>query len=713
MIQSNQTSGRSEPAQGQARGAGLRAPPALMTRADMELAAALDFDAALRALASIVIPAAADWFAVDLVNESGGLERVAIEHQDPVKVEEVRALEREYPRPTDAAYGPAEVVRTGRSELVPEITDELLRGIARDERHLELLQRLELSSYLVTPLTARGRTVGTLTFVFAESGRRYDEDARLFLEDLSSRAALTLANIRLIEELETARRRAEAHLARVEEEHREKEALLASTADGIYGLDQEGRCTFLNPAAARMLQLEPGQVQGRRLHPLIHHSRPDGRPYPESDCPIYGAVRKGESVRGSNEILWRADGSWFPISYSSSPMTRDGEVVGAVVAFTDESPRRSAEHRVQLLGRILDQSLNEIYIFDAATLRFVQVNRGARENLGYHMDELREMTPLDLKPDVSDDDFAALIEPLQDGSREAVRFETVHRRKDGSLYPVEVNLQLSASEQGRLFVAVILDISDRRAAEEERERLIQDLERANSIKGDFVSTMSHELRTPLNAIIGYAQLLEDGVPQAIPEAALAHVRRIDLSAHHLLQLIDEILTFSKLEAGRESVALAPVMISELVAEVRAVLDPMATAKGLDFDVRTEGAPPQLLSDPKKLRQILLNLAGNAVKFTDEGRVRLRVEGRGEQIAFTVSDTGIGMDAEAQRRMFEPFWQADQSSTREVGGTGLGLAITRRFVDVLDGTLDVESTPGAGTTFTVALPLDPETKKAIP
>jgi PAS domain S-box-containing protein len=383
--------------------------------------------------------------------------------------------------------------------------------------------------------------------------------------------------------------------------------------------------------------------------------------------------------------------------------------VGAVVAFTDESSRRSAENRVQLLGRILDKSLNEIYVFDATTLHFIQVNRGARENLGYGMDELREMTPLDIKPEFSARDFAAVIEPLRDGQREAVRFETRHRRKDGSFYPVEVNLQLSPSEAGPLYVAVILDISERRAAEAERERLIQDLERANSIKADFVSTMSHELRTPLNAVIGYAQLLRDGVPVPIPEQALAHVRRIDLSAHHLLQLIDEILTFSKLEAGRESVTVTPVTVTELLEEVRAVLEPMAAAKGIDFNTSADGAPRSFRSDPKKLRQILLNLVGNAVKFTERGHVSLRVRAENEQIVFSVSDSGIGISTAEQRRMFEPFWQADQSSTRRAGGTGLGLAISRRLVEVLDGSLHVESAVGEGTTFTVALPVDPETR----
>lgn len=716
---------------GERDGVQLRAPTSLLARASTELAAALALDEALRALASIVVPAAADWYVVDLVTEDGEIRRVAIEHEDPARVEQVRALEERYPPDPDAPQGSRHVIRTGRSELVTTLTDDVLESAARDDEHLALLRELGLSSYVIAPLIARGRTLGAMTFVYAESGREYDEDARLFIEDLAGRAALALDNIRLLDDVKAARHQLEQQaqalertneelavqneklqtkaaelaeaLERAEEEHREKAALLASAADGIYGIDGEGRCTFMNAAAARMLRMDPAEADGRDMHRLIHHTRRDGQPYPPEDCPILQAFSRGESVRVDDEVLWRGDGTWFTASYSSSPVIRDGAVVGAVVAFADETSRRSAEGRIQLLGRILDESLNEIYMFDAESLRFVQVNRGGRQNLGYSMDEMREMTPLDLKPEFSQESFVTLVEPLRTGDEPAVRFETVHRRKDGSTYPVEVNLQLSHGGERPLFVAVILDISRRREAEEERERLIRELEHANRIKAEFVSTMSHELRTPLNAVLGYAQLLEDGIPVSVPEEARSHVRRIHLSGRHLLQLIDEILTFSKLEAGRESANPSPIQLPELVEEVQAVLRPLADEKAIRFDVTVGEATEPFVSDPKKLRQILLNLAGNAVKFTDEGAVELTVRPEGDAVVFEVSDTGPGMSAEERGMAFEPFWQADQSSTREVGGTGLGLAITQRFVDILGGSLRLESDTGKGTTFTVVLP----------
>jgi PAS domain S-box-containing protein len=711
---------------------GVVAPDPILAQASMEIAGALHLDDMLRSLASLVVPVVADWYAVDLVTPDGALRRVAVEHQDPEKVARVRELEKRYPPDPSAPYGVHQVIRTGKSELVPEVPAELIEQAARDPEHLAILRDLHLTSYVVVPMVARDRILGAMTFVFAESGRRYDEKALAFAEDLAARAALAVDNIRLLDDLREAHIRLEDQaaalernneelevqneelqvqaseladaLARVEEEHREKDALLASTAEGIFGVDGHGLCTFINASAARMLGLDPDQARGQDLHHLIHHTRPDGRAYPRDESPIVSVLSSGVSVRVDHEVLWRPDGTQFPVSYSASPVLQDGSVVGAVVAFADESERRAVEDRVQLLGRILDDSLNEIYMFDGENLCFVQVNRGGRENLGYSMDELRRMTPVDLKPEFTPEMFDAMIEPLRVGEEEALRFETIHLRKDGSEYPVEVNLQLSRGFERSLFIAVILDITERRRAEAEREELIRDLEEANRVKADFVSTMSHELRTPLNAVTGYAQLLDDGIPVPIPEDARSHVRRITLSARHLLQLIDEVLTFSKLEAGRESTVPGPIHLAELVDEVRAVLEPLAAEREIGFNVTLKGGGQSFVSDPKKLRQILLNLSGNAVKFTEPGgRVDVFIRAGEDRLRLEVADTGIGMTEDEQARAFDPFWQANQTSTRSAGGAGLGLAITRRFVDVLGGTLDLESSPGSGTRFRVTLP----------
>ena len=254
----------------------------------------------------------------------------------------------------------------------------------------------------------------------------------------------------------------------------------------------------------------------------------------------------------------------------------------------------------------------------------------------------------------------------------------------------------------------MLRIAARCAQALERAELFRDAQAASAAKSDFLATMSHELRTPLNAIIGYADLLLMGLPAKIPEESQEQVRRARAAANHLLALINEVLTFSRLEAGREQVNPASVDCRELVNEVQHVIDPLASAKGLRFEARcvpwgNEGQS-MAITDPGKLRQILINLLGNAVKFTDEGSITLELRREEEALVCEVRDTGIGIEDADMRRVFEPFWQADQRNAYRPPGTGLGLAVSRRLARVMGGDVSAVSARGKGTTFTVRLPL---------
>jgi PAS domain S-box-containing protein len=251
--------------------------------------------------------------------------------------------------------------------------------------------------------------------------------------------------------------------------------------------------------------------------------------------------------------------------------------------------------------------------------------------------------------------------------------------------------------------AVLVQLAQMASVAIENARLYEEAVEANRVKSGFLATMSHELRTPLNAMIGYSQLLEMGVPDPLPPGARTRVERIRLSAQHLLQLIEEILTFSRVEAGRERVDVQPVQLRELADEVSAIIEPLALEKELTFRMERP-AEATLHTDPRKVRQILLNLLGNAIKFTEEGEVRFRAVPEKEGVRFEVSDTGIGIAPEHLERVFEPFWQAETEMHMRVSGTGLGLPVTRQLVELLGGSIAVESTPGAGTTFRIRLPL---------
>jgi signal transduction histidine kinase len=226
---------------------------------------------------------------------------------------------------------------------------------------------------------------------------------------------------------------------------------------------------------------------------------------------------------------------------------------------------------------------------------------------------------------------------------------------------------------------------------------------ASRAKSDFLARMSHELRTPLAAIIGYGELLYDGVTGPVTEEQKRQLSRIRSSANHLLSIIEEILTLSRMDAGKEKVHVEHVDVNELLDSVASMAEPLVGAKGLNFTLEKHEDAAEIETDSIKLRQVLINLLSNAVKYTDSGTVSLKSEVRNGAIDFSVIDTGIGVSPEHHEKIFEPFWQVEDTTTRRAGGTGLGLAVTRQFVDLLGGSIDVTSAPGKGSTFRVSIP----------
>jgi signal transduction histidine kinase len=266
-------------------------------------------------------------------------------------------------------------------------------------------------------------------------------------------------------------------------------------------------------------------------------------------------------------------------------------------------------------------------------------------------------------------------------------------------------LTLISTHGGRRYddadLALAMEIATRAALAIDNAQLYRSALAASEAKSAFLATMSHELRTPLNAIIGYQSLLKEGIDGTLNESQQAQLSRIRASADHLLGLIDEILTYSRVEAGKEVVRLESVELRPIVEEALTMLKPLAEAKGLTLTAEVPNA--RLSTDAGKLRQILLNLLSNAVKFTDRGEIKLRVHVGEGWAEFKVIDTGIGIAEDNLQRIFEPFWQVEQSSTRRAGGTGLGLSVTRSLARLLGGDVSVESKLGKGSTFTVAMP----------
>ena len=241
-------------------------------------------------------------------------------------------------------------------------------------------------------------------------------------------------------------------------------------------------------------------------------------------------------------------------------------------------------------------------------------------------------------------------------------------------------------------------------ARNEAETARAEAERANNSKTDFLAVMSHELRTPLTAIMGYEELLSDGITGPVTELQRQQLGRINASARHLLGLIDEILTFARVDVGRERIRWESMQVNHTIADAAALVEPMAAAKSVDFIVELLEEDQTIQTDGAKLLQMLVNLLSNAIKFTEKGEVRVRCSENNGILEVRISDTGVGIAAENMEEIFELFWQAEQSATRKTGGTGLGLSVTRKLARLLGGDVTVTSKVGMGTTFLLTLPI---------
>ncbi len=286
---------------------------------------------------------------------------------------------------------------------------------------------------------------------------------------------------------------------------------------------------------------------------------------------------------------------------------------------------------------------------------------------------------------------------------------------DGEPVDLLVNLVRTRYRDADVVLANFSDITSQKNVERELDNARQAADAANNAKSAFLATMSHEIRTPLNAILGNLELIGR---EALADTQRERLHTVEGASSVLLDLINDILDLSKIEAGQMTIEAIPFDLAETIRQTGAMFEPLATAKGLQFDVFVDDAlPARYLGDPTRIRQIAANLVGNAIKFTNHGEITLEVYLRDDAdpdspIAIGVSDTGIGMTDEQRATLFRPFTQADTSITRRYGGTGLGLALTKQLTQMMAGAIDVKSEPGHGSTFVVTLPLKPATGEQI-
>jgi len=518
-------------------------------------------------------------------------------------------------------------------------------------------------------------------------------------------------------ELQVHRRGLETLVAeRTQELERSKaqlETIYASIPVGLCFMDADLRVVMVNDYLAdingRPARDHAGRSLPELLGPVGEEFEANYRRVIASGRPLVEIEATGDAPSAPGSARhWIS--SYFPVY---GPDRQLMGVNAVVLDITDRKRQQQRERDHQEMFRALFEAAGDAHLLLAYGASYVSANQAAADLFGFATPAaLLEESPASLSPLLQADGRPSnevAMEHMRrtlDEGRNA--FEWLHMRADGSVFHADILLTRVDIGGVGMMQATIRDISTRVAAEAalratgvQLEAALRLAEQASRAKSEFLANMSHELRTPMNAIVGLARLLEEG---RLGQRERGYVARMRTAARSLLGMLSDLLDFSRIEAGQLTLERIPLRLDDILASVAVLHGPSAWAKGVELAFAIDPRLPRLLQgDPVRLEQVLLNLVGNAVKFTDRGEIVLSIALRGEAdgqvlLAFEVRDTGIGIAPEVQAGIFEVFSQADSSTVRKYGGAGLGLSIARRLVELAGGALRLDSAPGAGATF---------------
>ncbi|HUW51256.1 MAG TPA: PAS domain S-box protein [Sulfuricella sp.] len=510
----------------------------------------------------------------------------------------------------------------------------------------------------------------------------------------------------------TERKMAEQEVVKLSLQNR---LILDSAGEGIYGLGIDGRCTFVNPAASQLLGFMVEELIGQHIHSMFHHTKPDGRPYPEEECPVHEAYKQGVVHRGV-DLYWRKDGSSFQVEFVSTPILEAGKTTGAVLMFRDITERKLAEEQI----RRSEQGLAEAQ-------RIAHLGNWDLDlvhNVLTWSDEIYRIFEID--PEKFGASYDAFLDAIHPDDRELVNraytesvknrvpYDIAHRllMKDGRVKYVNEKCETHYSEDGKPLrsVGTVHDITEIKKAEDKVKELNRDLERrvagrtsqleaANKELEAFSYSVSHDLRTPLRAIDGFSRILLDDYADRLDDEGKRLLNVVRDNTRRMGQLIDDILKFSR--AGRAEITFSEIDMEKLARKVFEDIQPSVDASKLQLEI--EHLPPAR-GDPAMLRQVFVNLLSNAIKFSRTREVaRIKVGGsiEGAEAVYFVKDNGVGFDMQYVDKLFGVFQRLH--AVTEFEGTGIGLAIVKRIITRHGGRVRAEGKTGKGAAIYFALP----------
>jgi PAS domain S-box-containing protein len=632
------------------------------------LGSSLDYEETIRRIAELAVPRIGDWCAVDILDESGAPRRIAVAHTDPDKLPLARELQERYPSDADSQRGLPFVLRTGRSDMMSDIPDELMEAGAKDEDHLRLLRALRLHSYMCVPIAAGGRILGALTFVGAESGRRYGDEDLAFAESLAERAASAISNARSFREAVRYK------------------SVLDATLDTVLMFDPLTlRLSYVNRGATDQLGYTSEELLAADATLLIEELDAIG---------IRGLVAplvNGTLDARTETLSFRhRDGSSIPVEVLLQHVAPPGEEGRIVAVARDIAERIDAQANLRRLAEAEHAKAAELNaviramgdgIFVCAEDGQIVLSNPAAEAVF---------------PEVAEQSYADVLAQIEDPGGDAPALGTIgapvelrargpeERWIELSTYPVARG-ENEAPERGIETIVMLRDVTANRQRQ--------------AIRDTFIGVLSHELRTPVTTIFAGSKVLAKD-DQLSPETRREIFSDIAVESERLHRLVEDVIAMTRFGEDEGEVGTEPVLIQRVLPVV--IRSEEVRWPGVTFELDIPPSMPTAVADPTYVEQVVRNLLSNAAKYAGPGTT-VRVGGRADdkEITVTISDDGPGFPTEEGDRLFELFFRSAQTAST-AAGAGIGLFVCARLIKAMGGRIWAKPRPEGGAEFSFTL-----------
>jgi PAS domain S-box-containing protein len=633
-------------------------------KATQILGSSLDYEETISRVAELAVPRFADWCVAEVVDEAGVPRRIAVAHTDPAKVEMVRQLLERYPSDPDAPRGAAAVLRTGKSDMMSDIPDELIEAAARDPEHLALIRELELHSYMCVPLIAGGEILGTITFVGAESGRRYGPDDLPFAESIAERAASAVSNARLFREAVRYKQ------------------ILDATRDAVVVFDPTSlRITYVNRGVTVQLGYAADELVAADATMIVDELDAIG---------LRGLVEPlvaGELDARTATLSYRhKDGRSIPVEVLLQHVAPVGEPGRIIAVARDIADRIEAQANLRRLAESEHARAAELNAVILAIGDGIFVC-GADGRIA-----LSNPAAEDIFPDVEETTYAEILEQLLDPDDQAPALgrpggPVELRARDGderwielSTYPV-VRREDAAPEQGQETIVMLRDVTEARQRQ--------------AIRDTFIGVLSHELRTPVTTIFAGSKVLAREGDQLSAETRREIFADIVVEAERLHRLVEDVIAMTRFGESEGEVGNEPVLIQRVLPAV--IRSEGNRWPGITFKTDLPPGLPTAFADPTYVEQVIRNLLSNAAKYGGPGTtVEITARALDDELQIRIVDDGPGFPASESDRVFELFFRS--SATATAAGAGIGLFVCARLVRAMGGRIWATPRPDGGAEF---------------